>query len=101
MLDSRIHNPPDITMRKVGRHALRVAHWRALHPGGAPPLLFFTGIGASIELLAPFLERLTGRDVVTFDLPGLGGSPLGRWPYRLSAMARAADRLTGPREAAA
>jgi poly(3-hydroxyalkanoate) depolymerase len=55
--------------------------------------LFFTGVGASIELLTPFLERITGRDVVTFDVPGLGGSRAPRWPYRLKSLARAAERL--------
>jgi poly(3-hydroxyalkanoate) depolymerase len=93
MLDPRRHHPPEIAMRKVGPYALRVAQWQALEETGAPPLLFFTGIGASIELLAPFLEQLTGRDVVAFDMPGVGGSPLPRWPYRLRSIARTADRL--------
>lgn len=93
MLDPRLHNPPEISMRKVGRHVLRVAQWRALDDSGAPPLLFFTGIGASIELLMPFLERLTGRDVVTFDVPGMGQSPPPKWPYRLRSIAKAAERL--------
>jgi poly(3-hydroxyalkanoate) depolymerase len=82
----------------VGKRMLRVARWYAQtdtgrKDTGAPPLLFFTGIGASIELLAPFLERLTGRDVVTFDVPGMGGSPAPRWPYRLSSIVRTAERL--------
>lgn len=71
----------------------RVARWGAAVPTGRPPLLFFSGIGANIELLAPFLEALRGRDVVTFDMPGIGGSAEGSGPYRLSAMADAAREL--------
>jgi pimeloyl-ACP methyl ester carboxylesterase len=71
----------------------RVARWRAETPRPARPLLFFTGIGANIELLAPFLEQLGGRDVVTMDILGLGGSSESRQPYRLSAMAEAAKHV--------
>lgn len=77
----------------VQGRAFRVARWYADPGSAARPLLFFTGIGANIELLAPFLERLRGRDVVTFDMPGVGGSSLGRRAYRLSAMADAAERI--------
>jgi pimeloyl-ACP methyl ester carboxylesterase len=72
---------------------LRVARWRALRDSAAPPLLFFSGIGANIELLAPFLEELHGRDVITLDVPGIGGSAESRRPYRLSAMADAARQI--------
>jgi len=72
---------------------IRVARWRAESAPAARPLLFFSGIGANIELLAPFLEELRARDVITLDMPGLGGSSESRRPYRLSAMADAAAQI--------
>jgi poly(3-hydroxyalkanoate) depolymerase len=94
VLDPRFH-PPTIDFCNVGGRVYRYAHWRASAPTGAAPLLFFTGIGASIELLAPFLEQLCGRDVVTFDMPGNGGSQQAKWPYRPRTMARVADAILG------
>jgi poly(3-hydroxyalkanoate) depolymerase len=57
------------------------------------PLLFFNGIGASIELIAPFLDALEGPEAIVFDVPGVGGSPAPRLPYRPSTMARLSARL--------
>lgn len=77
----------------VRGHNYRVARLPAAATGSPRPLLFFTGIGANIELLAPFLERLSGREVITFDLPGLGGSaPYTRF-YRLAEMADVAAQI--------
>src|SRR5215468_2325648 len=57
-----------------------------------PPLLLFNGIGANIELAAPFLEALDGA-AITFDVPGVGGSPAPMMPYRPRSLARLAARL--------
>lgn len=78
--------------RYVEGRRYRTACWKA-ERSCRPPLLFFSGIGANIELLAPFLERLEGRNVVTFDMPGIGGSEEFGFPYRLSAMAHVAHRI--------
>ncbi|OYU14174.1 MAG: poly(3-hydroxyalkanoate) depolymerase [Alphaproteobacteria bacterium PA4] len=81
-------------MKAVDGRTLRVAHWTATDPlPGVRPLLFFNGIGANIELMAPFAERLSDRDVITFDMPGVGGSPDPAMPYRPWMMARAAERI--------
>jgi poly(3-hydroxyalkanoate) depolymerase len=93
VLDPTLHHTPEISFRTIGRHRLRVAHWRARSDTPGRPLLFFTGIGASFELLFPFLELLEGRDVVTFDVPGIGGSERPRWPYRPRNVAAAADQI--------
>lgn len=86
----------EFSMRQVGGRTLRVARWRANRGTGAKrPLLFFNGIGANIELITPLAERLGGRDVITFDMPGIGESPDPVWPYRLWTMARLADQIVG------
>jgi poly(3-hydroxyalkanoate) depolymerase len=58
-----------------------------------PPLLVFNGIGANIELLEPFLDALDGHQAITFDVPGVGGSPAPALPYRPRTLARLSARL--------
>src|SRR5258708_26784421 len=59
--------------------------------GGIPgwsPLLLCNGIGASLELLQPFVDALDPRrEVVRFDMPGIGGSPAPVVPYHLWTLA--------------
>ncbi len=58
---------------------------------GATPLLIINGIGASLELLQPFVDALDpdkSGDVIRFDVPGVGGSPLPSRPYRFSGLCR-------------
>jgi poly(3-hydroxyalkanoate) depolymerase len=70
----------------VGGRVLRVAV-RDGDPGW-PPLLLCNGIGASLELLQPFVDALDPRrPVVRFDLPGNGGSPAPVVPYHLHRLA--------------
>lgn len=84
----------EFSMKRVGGRTLRVARWRATGEAGTNrPLLFFNGIGANIELITPLAERLGGRDIITFDMPGIGESPDPVWPYRLRTMARLADLI--------
>ena len=50
-----------------------------------PPLLLMNGIGASLEVLQPFVDALDRRrTVVRFDVPGVGGSPAPVVPYNLA-----------------
>jgi poly(3-hydroxyalkanoate) depolymerase len=93
VLDPKFHHAPEIGYQAIGRHRLRIAHWRARTASPGRPLLFFNGIGGSLELLAPFLELLEGRDMVTFDPPGIGGSERPRRPYRPRNVAAAGDRI--------
>ena len=58
-----------------------------------PPLLVFNGIGANFELTLPLLRALPDVEVVLFDVPGTGGSPLPPLPYRFCGLARLADRM--------
>jgi poly(3-hydroxyalkanoate) depolymerase len=82
------------TVRTVvvnGQH-LRIA----VRPGDGTrtPLLLAGGIGASLELLQPFVDALDPSiEVIRFDIPGVGGSPVPRAPYRLPGLARLVARL--------
>lgn len=87
-------HPPEFAMKEVDGRTLRVARWRP--KGGKAthrPLLFFNGIGANIELMAPLPERLDDREVITFDMPGVGESPDPLLPYRPWMIARIAERI--------
>jgi poly(3-hydroxyalkanoate) depolymerase len=81
----------DISLHNVGGQKLRVGIRRG--EGARPPLLLFNGIGASIELTEPFLNALNGTDAIVFDVPGVGGSPAPRLPYRPWMLARLSARL--------
>ena len=53
------------------------------------PLLLINGIGASLELLQPFVDALDPAiEVVRFDVPGVGDSPLPPGPYRFTGLGR-------------
>ena len=53
--------------------------------GSVPPLLLMNGIGASLEVLQPFVDALDPqRTVIRFDVPGVGGSPRPVVPYNLA-----------------
>ncbi|MCD6044316.1 MAG: phaZ [Burkholderiales bacterium] len=80
-----------IAMREVGSRTLRVGVRAG--DGSRPPLLLFNGIGANIELVAPFLEALDGPEAIVFDVPGVGGSPVPTLPYRPWMLARLSARL--------
>lgn len=71
----------DISMEEVGGRTLRVATWRLDKPSEHPPILFFNGIGANIEAVAPLAEALSDRGFIMFDMPGVGESPDPVVPY--------------------
>ncbi|MGD8830675.1 MAG: poly(3-hydroxyalkanoate) depolymerase [Pseudomonadales bacterium] len=73
----------------VDGHRLRVVS-ELDRPG--VPLVIFNGIGASAGLLHPLVESL-GVPVITFDLPGVGGSSVSFLPRRMFQLARLARRL--------
>ena len=80
-----------IGLREVGGQTLRVG----IRPGdkSQAPLLLFNGIGANIELVEPFLDILDGPEAIVFDVPGVGGSPPPRVPYRPWHLVRLSARL--------
>jgi len=52
------------------------------------PLVLCNGIGASLDLLQPFVDALPPSvEVVRFDVPGVGGSSAPRVPYNFAMLA--------------
>ena len=76
---------------RVHGHRIRYA----VRPGDTarPPLLLLNGIGANIELAVPFIDALDAVTVITYDVPGVGGSPTPPSPYRPSNIARLTAEL--------
>jgi poly(3-hydroxyalkanoate) depolymerase len=71
----------------VGGQQLRVAVRRGRR--GRVPLLLINGIGASLDLLQPFVDELDPSvEVIRFDVPGVGGSALPVVPYRFTGLCR-------------
>ncbi|MGY2064372.1 poly(3-hydroxyalkanoate) depolymerase [Blastococcus sp. SYSU DS0619] len=83
---SSTSRPDLVRSLTVGGRTLRVA----VRPGdddAVPPLLLMNGIGASLEVLQPFVDALDPRrTVIRFDVPGVGGSPKPVVPYLLSTL---------------
>jgi poly(3-hydroxyalkanoate) depolymerase len=81
----------------IGGQPLRVAIRRGRNEPGQPPrvpLLLINGIGAHLELLEPFVRELDPAvEVIRFDPPGIGGSPLSARPYWLGGLCRLIARL--------
>ena len=78
---------PRTRMLTVGQTLVRIA----VRPGTGtgPPLLLANGIGASLETFDPFVAALDPAiEVIRFDVPGVGGSPLPVRPYRFRTLAR-------------
>ena len=67
------HTLPRIFFSKVGNQKLRTAIWSGIDKGYGKrtPLLFFNGIGANLEIAQAFADTFTGRDIITFDMPGV------------------------------
>ena len=84
---------PDITMEDVSSYRLRVAHWPAEQRTGKRPLLFFNGIGANLELALGLGDMMPDREILTFDMPGVGESEPATLPYLPWQMARVARIL--------
>jgi poly(3-hydroxyalkanoate) depolymerase len=81
----------------VGRQLLRVAV-RPGRPSASEvqrvPLLLINGIGASLELLQPFVDEVDPAvDVIRFDPPGVGGSDPSAGPYRFTGLCRLIARM--------
>jgi poly(3-hydroxyoctanoate) depolymerase len=65
-------------------HGLRV---RMRVEGDGEPLLLLNGLTRPLESWAPLIESLSGRTFISFDAPGVGGSPTPILPLPISALA--------------
>lgn len=83
----------EVSMETVGGRTLRVARWRLDQPTEHLPVLFFNGIGANIEAVAPLAEALDDRGFIMFDMPGVGESPEPVIPYNAATMAWTTAKL--------
>jgi poly(3-hydroxyalkanoate) depolymerase len=85
----------DVFDERVRGRQLRVAVRRARGSGPArTPLLLMNGIGATIEVLQPFVDALPADlEVIRFDVPGIGGSPLPVVPYHMTTLAPLVGQL--------
>lgn len=86
---------------------MRESHVRAVNVLGHPirvsirpgtqegvPLLLCNGIGASLDVLQPFVDAIDPRlEVISFDVPGVGGSPLPKCPYNFTTLAWGLGRM--------
>ena len=62
--------------------------------GTGVPLVLCNGIGASLEVLDPFVAELNpDTTVVRFDVPGSGASPDSPFPYRFPYLCAVLGRL--------
>ena len=74
--------PPTLQLRLAG------ARVRVATAGEGPPLLLLNGIGGNLEMWGPVADRLQGRRIIAFDVPGTGGSPPLRMPVRMAGYVR-------------
>ncbi len=61
--------------------------------GSGLPLLLFNGIGASMELLQPFVSEMKNTTVIWYDVPGAGESQPPPYPWRPKHHALLAAKL--------
>ena len=79
----------------LGGQTIRVG----IKPGAlnSIPLLLMNGIGASLELLTPFVEAMhesnPDLEIITFDAPGCGGSSAPLFPYRFSGLGKVISEM--------
>lgn len=77
---------------KINNQTIRTA----VRPGKPrlTPLLLFNGIGASIDLVIPFINSLDpDLEVIAFDVPGIGGSSTPLLPYRFSGLVKTVVKM--------
>jgi poly(3-hydroxyalkanoate) depolymerase len=92
---SNVMDEATISMEEVAGRTLRVARWRLEEESEHLPILFFNGIGANIEAVAPLTEAMPERGFIMFDMPGTGESPDPVIPYNPFTMSWITAELLG------
>lgn len=93
-VSDRTNTPKNYIFRTVasGSQTIRVC----IRPGKSDltPLLLFNGIGASLELVYPFIEALDpDLEVIAFDVPGVGMSSTPWFPYTFGGLAKTVTKM--------
>lgn len=81
-----------MTTQRISIGGLRL---RIDRRGEGPPLLLINGLGASLEMWSPLRPHLPHREVISFDLPGAGGSSVPCVPFRIRGTAKLVAELLG------
>jgi pimeloyl-ACP methyl ester carboxylesterase len=86
---------PEVTLRESSARFVEVdgVRLRVRVDGDGSPLLLIAGVAASIEAWGPLRRLLSGRQVISFDAPGVGASPPFKRPARMPRLARLVARL--------
>lgn len=84
---------PDGRPARIRQVAIRGLRLRVSVRGEGPPLLLISGLGTGLELWGGFEEQLPGRQTITFDAPGVGGSPVPALPLRMPQLAAVVEGL--------
>jgi poly(3-hydroxyalkanoate) depolymerase len=66
---------------------------RVARHGAGPPLLLITGIGAHLDMWAPFGRHAGERELIAFDPPGAGLSERPRLPLRMGGLAHVVTEM--------
>ncbi|MGI0116779.1 alpha/beta fold hydrolase [Zooshikella sp. RANM57] len=81
----------EIDFLQLGEYSVRVG----IVPGNRQktPMLLFNGIGTSLEFAQPFANALDDVELITFDIPGVGGSPTPLIPPRFPQLSFLTEQL--------
>jgi poly(3-hydroxyalkanoate) depolymerase len=83
----------DVRRVSVLGQTVRVSVRAGTEPG-RPPLVLCNGIGARLELLQPFVDRVDPSiEVIRFDVPGVGESRPSPFPYTFPGLALLLGRV--------
>ena len=78
--------------RRCCTSTVRRCAW-VIKPERASEFRCCSSTGSNIELLEPIAGWMPQREIVTFDIPGVGHSPLPVLPYRLNGIAGLATQV--------
>jgi pimeloyl-ACP methyl ester carboxylesterase len=67
--------------------------------GEGDPLLLLNGLTRPQQSWGPFIKAMSGRSIITLDLPGVGGSPAPALPLSISVLASVAAEVLNEAEA--
>lgn len=82
----------DIKKVHINGQTIRIG----VRPGlpGTTPLMIFNGIGSGLELVLPIVSAMhPDLEVISFDVPGVGGSSMPSFTYTFSDLAKTVTEI--------